>query len=333
MDNVTHGLLGMAIAVAIAPRESRRQAALVGLLAGEFPDLDVFLRSQDDPLFGLQMHRHFTHSLLLAPVIGCMMAGLVMAWCSWRGSGYHKRILVIAGIAAAFSHGLCDVWTSYGTRWFWPFSEARVSWDLISVVDPLFTLPMLPLVIVAIVKRSRWWSTAALSWAICYLALCFAQQQRVLALAREMGRERGHVQARLTAKPSFANIVVWRVMYQDQGNAHILCIRAGKNLECLGESKVPLVVAKDVPGVAADSILAKDMARFSHFSDGWLSWHPQQAGVLGDLRYAVSPDGVSPLWGIGIDLTKQDQHVPLLTFRRTNDESWKKLWHMVKGLK
>ncbi len=331
MDNVTHGLLGMAMAVAIAPRESRRQAALVGFLAGEFPDLDVFLRSQDDPLFGLAMHRHFTHSLLLAPVIGLMMAGLVISWCRWRGRGFQVRVLVLAGIAAAFSHGLCDVWTSYGTRWFWPFSDVRVSWDLISVVDPLFTLPLLPLVIVAIVKRSRRWSVAALSWATCYLALCYGQQQRVLDVTREIGQERGHALERLTAKPSFANIVVWRVMYQDRGQAHILCFRAGKKCELLGESKIPLVVVKDVPGVKADSVLAKDIARFSHFSDGWLSWHPQQAGVLGDLRYAVSPDGVSPLWGIGIDFSKQEQHVPFLTFRRTNDESWQKLWKMVWG--
>ena len=62
MDNLTHGLLGMAVAVCIAPRESCRQAAWVGFLAGEFPDLDVFLRSVNDPLFGLAMHRHFTHS-------------------------------------------------------------------------------------------------------------------------------------------------------------------------------------------------------------------------------------------------------------------------------
>jgi inner membrane protein len=330
MDNLTHGLLGMAVAVCIAPRESRRQAAWVGFLAGEFPDLDVFLRSADDPLFGLAMHRHFTHSLLLAPLIGVAMAYLVIAWQRWRKKVFHARVLMFAGIAAALSHGLCDVWTSYGTRWFWPFADTRVAWDLISVIDPLFTLPLLLLVPFAVVKRSRKLSAIALGWVVAYLSLCFFQQQRVLDAASELAEQRGHQPEKLCAKPSFGNIVVWRALYQQEGRAYVVCLRAGAQVKVLGQSDAELVDAQKISSVPNDSVLARDIQRFAHFSDNWLAWHPQQPGVLGDLRYALRPDTIEPLWGISVDFTKPEQHVDFLTFRRTRSDSWQVLWQMIR---
>lgn len=329
MDNLTHGLLGMAVAVCVAPRESRRQAAVVGFFAGEFPDLDVLLQSKDDPLFGLAMHRHFTHSLLLAPVIGVAMAWIVILWQRWRSKVCDARVLMLAGCAAALSHGLCDVWTSYGTRWFWPFTDTRVSWDLISVIDPLMTLPMLVPVVFAIKRRSRRWATVALGWAVIYLSFCFLQQQRVIRETRIAAAQRGHVPSRLTAKPSFGNAMVWRALYEHQGEVQVLCYRAGREMRLLGENHAALVRPEMVSSISPDSILADDIRRFAHFSDDWLGWHPQQPQVLGDLRYALRPDAIAPLWGITVDPTKPAAHANFVTFRRTRDESWPVLWQMI----
>jgi inner membrane protein len=330
MDPVTHGLLGMAAAVCVAPRELRRQAAVAGFLAGEFPDLDVLLRSDTDPLFGLAMHRHFTHSLVMVPVIGVMMAWIVIAWQRWRGHATAVKPLVIAASVAAFSHALCDVWTSYGTRWFWPFSQQRVSWDLISVIDPLFTLPILPLVVMGIVKRSRVLMLAALGWSALYLSTCAWQNHRVMEAARAVADRRGHEVKRITVKPSFANIVVWRALYEADGHAYVLCFRAVGEPQLLGETQVALVRPEQFSQIAGDSVLAEDIRRFAHFSDDWLAWHPEQTNVLGDLRYAQRPDAISPLWGIIVDPTKPDQHTPFASFRRARDESWGALWQMIR---
>lgn len=330
MDPVTHGLLGMAAAMCVAPRELRRQAAVAGFLAGEFPDLDVLLRSDADPLFGLAMHRHFTHSLVMVPVIGVMMAWLVISWQRWRGRATEVMPLVIAATVAAFSHALCDVWTSYGTRWFWPFSQQRVSWDLISVIDPLFTLPMWPMVVMGIVKRSRSWTVTALCWGALYLGTCAWQNHRVMAAARAVAITRGHEIQRITVKPSFANTVVWRALYEANGHAYVLCFRAVGSPELLGETQVALVRPEQLTQIAGDSILAEDIRRFAHFSDDWLAWHPGQTNVLGDLRYAQRPDAISPLWGIVVDPTRPSQHVRLASFRRTRDESWAELWQMIR---
>lgn len=320
----------MAVAVCVVPRESCRQAAVVGFLAGEFPDLDIFLRSDQDPLFALEMHRHFTHSLLLAPVIGAAMAWLVLRWQRWRGRACAFTHLLLAGVLAALSHGLCDVWTSYGTRWYWPFAETRVAWDLISVIDPLFTVPLLLPVCLAIKRRARPWAAGALLWAMFYLTCCFLQQQRVTNEARAEALRSGHEPHRLTVKPSFGNIIVWRALYEQDGVAHVLCYRATAEMKLLGKTRATLVRPAELRDIAPGSVLAKDIDRFAHFSDDWLGWHPQQQGVLGDLRYAMRPDAVSPLWGIVVDASRPQYHAPFATFRRTRDESWKVLWRMIR---
>jgi inner membrane protein len=331
MDNLTHGLLGIAVAVCVVPRESIRPAAVVGFLAGEFPDLDVFLRSASDPLFALEMHRHFSHSLLMAPVIGAAMAWLVIHGQRWRKRLCNGKALLVAGVMAALSHGLCDVWTSYGTRWYWPFADTRVAWDLISVIDPLFTLPLLLPVCLAIKRRTRTWAVGALVWAMLYLCCSVLQQVRVLIALNETAVERGHDARRLTVKPSFGNIIVWRALYECEGEAHVLCFRAMSEVKLLGESRAVLVKPMNLREIAPGSVLARDIERFAHFSDGWLGWHPQQPGILGDLRYAMRPDAVSPLWGIVVDASKPDAHASFATFRRTGDESWQVLWRMIRN--
>jgi inner membrane protein len=48
-----------------------------------------------------------------------------------------------------FTHPILDCFTTYGTQLFAPFSDYRVSWDNISVADPLYTVPFLICLIIA----------------------------------------------------------------------------------------------------------------------------------------------------------------------------------------
>ena len=47
------------------------------------------------------------------------------------------------------TNGLLDACTTYGTLLLWPFSNARIAWNNVSVIDPLFTLPLLGFVLTA----------------------------------------------------------------------------------------------------------------------------------------------------------------------------------------
>ena len=41
----------------------------IGFLSGLAPDLDIFIRSESDPLLFLEFHRQFTHSLIFIPFV------------------------------------------------------------------------------------------------------------------------------------------------------------------------------------------------------------------------------------------------------------------------
>ena len=337
MDNVTHGSLGIIAAILAAPAGLRKKAALAGLIAAELPDLDVFIFSAGDPLFSLQIHRHFSHALIMIPVLGVL--GVLLAngcrkafrrQAIWRG-------MWLPAIAAVSTHGFCDTWTSYGTHLLWPFTERRESWDMISVIDPLMTLPLLACAVLAWCRGKRGPAWIGTAWVGFYLSLSLLQQHRAAAAVQDWAAAQHHMPHRLTVKPSFANILVWRGMYVHEGICQVVCVRPGitGGTRVLGSTSAPLLKpehpAPPLDTLPGGSVAMNDVRRFQHFSDDWLGVHPKHPDVVGDLRYATRPDRISPLWGIVIDPAAPDRHVKLATFRRADDESWGALWGMVTG--
>jgi inner membrane protein len=339
MDNITHGTLGIIAAILVAPPELRRTAALAGFIAAELPDADILIKSAVDPLFGIQMHRHFTHALVFIPVLvvlGVVLANLLRKlFCAkavWKG-------MWLPACAAASTHGLCDTWTSYGTHLLWPFTDRRESWDLISVIDPLFTLPVLVCAIVAWCRGSAKPAMLGVMWAVFYLGLCAVQAQRARDTVRDWAKEHGHGPQRLTVKPSFGNIIVWRGLYIHNGICQVVCVRPGitGGTQILGTDSAPLLDPdKPVPPLTSlpkDSVQARDVPRFAHFSDGWLGVHPARPDVIGDLRYATRPDLINPLWGIVIDPAHPGEHAQMEYFRNITDQGFEELWKMITGEK
>ena len=51
---------------------------------------------------------------------------------------YPSDISIFFSTLGILTHGFLDACTSYGTSLFWPFSSTRVSWNVISIVDPFF---------------------------------------------------------------------------------------------------------------------------------------------------------------------------------------------------
>ena len=76
MDPISQAAVG-AVASGLAKKKHRKRVGLaigVAALGGLAPDLDVLIKSNNDPLFGVEYHRHFTHALLLIPVVGAFVA-------------------------------------------------------------------------------------------------------------------------------------------------------------------------------------------------------------------------------------------------------------------
>ena len=202
------------------------------------------------------------------------------------------------------SHGLLDAMTSYGTRLFWPFSDERAAWNVISVIDPLFSAPLALLLAVGVWRRSRLTVRVAALWAIFYLAFGAVQQHRAENIVNHWAEQSDIPVQRALAKPGFANLILWRGLVDDGERFHAVAVRIlpGRPAMVWPGSTVAHYRPDDVP---PDSRLARDLARFEHFSGGWTfryyRYDSDDRAFIGDFRYAIDPAGQRPLWGILYD--------------------------------
>lgn len=311
MDPVTQGALGAALPQAVSRDRARLGViTIAGALGGMAPDLDVFIRSSEDPLLFLEYHRHFTHALAFIPVGGLVVAlALYPLFRRWLP----LRALALSTTLGYATHALLDACTTYGTQLFWPFSNVRVAWNNVSVVDPLFTLPLLALVIAGARLRRPRLAQAGLAWGLLYLLVGVVQHERAVDVAEELAARRGHAPVRLDAKPSFGNLLVWKLVYEAEGRYYVDAVRVGFGTTLFaGESVTKLDVARDLPWLEPGTLQHHDLARFTWFSDGWVSLTdraPDGTLVVGDVRYSLVPNEVEPLWGIRLDPSSPNEHV------------------------
>ena len=211
MDPFTQGIVGCTAAQVVSKKNKIIIASIIGLLAGLAPDLDVLIRSESDPILFLEYHRQFSHSLFFIPIGSLIVAFFIFPFV--KGSMTLKTVYIACFLGYA-THGLLDACTSYGTLLFWPFSNERVTWNNISIVDPIFTFPILILIAIAIITRKKIFSFFAIGWIILYLSFGFFQYERALSAAMQLANSRGHNAERITLKPSFGNLILWKSIYQ-----------------------------------------------------------------------------------------------------------------------
>ena len=298
MDPVTQGVLGASVPQAISHKKHVVAATLFGAISGMSPDLDSFIRSDIDPLLYLEFHRQFSHSLFFIP-IGSLICALVF-YCllakRWEISFKLTYLFCFLGYA---THGLLDACTSYGTQLLWPFSSERFSWNTISIVDPLFTLPLLALVITGARKKKPLFAQIALCWVVFYLGLGVFQNYRVTEAGTQLARARGHTPIRLEAKPTIGNLLLWKVIYEMEDGYYTDAVRAGSGLTLFPGEFIPkLNIERDLPWLDKDSQQARDLARFRWFSRGFLSLDPDNPLRVVDMRYSLVPNEATGMWSI-----------------------------------
>ena len=330
MDPFSQSVLGAAVPVAVFAGRKARPAALLGCLAGAAPDLDVFINSSTDSLLFLTFHRQFTHALLFIPIGAALVAGMLHWLVRRRLSFAESYCACLLGYA---THGLLDACTSYGTQLFWPLSNMRVAWNNVSVVDPLFTLPLAACVVAGAIGRRRWPAWIGLGWALAYLLFGVVQGQRAEAAGERLAQARGHQPERLTARPGFANLLVWKIIYAHTGTYYVDAVRVGFDVAvCLGTQVRALHIARDVPWLPMHSQQARDIERFRWFSDDYIALDPNTANRIIDMRYSVVPNQITPLWGIDLNPNAAlDSHARFTTDRRSTPQQMTAYWALLRG--
>lgn len=329
IDPLTQGALGAAAAQAVARREHAPWAALLGGLAGMAPDLDVLVRSPRDPLLFLEVHRQFSHALLFIPLGALLCAVLARPLTRGRLPFRESFLFCLLGYA---THGLLDACTSYGTQLLWPFSDLRVAWNVVAVVDPFFTLPLLAGVLWGALGRKPRLARLALAWALAYLALGTLQRERAEAVGYALAAERGDAPVQLQAKPALGSLLLWKTVYDDGARYHVDAVRLGlAALPYPGASAPRLEPARDLPWLAAGA-QARDLERFRRFSSGWIAVDPGRPDRVIDVRYSIVPNRIEPLWGIRLDPeAPANAHAAFFTERDPTPERRAALLQMLRG--
>ncbi|WP_439107426.1 metal-dependent hydrolase [Congregibacter sp.] len=333
MDPVTQGTLGAALPQSVARPARAGLAMLCGVAGGMAPDLDVVIRSADDPLLFLEYHRQFTHSLIFIPM-GAALVTLAL-WGLWgrRQQWPWQEIYLYSALGYA-THALLDACTSYGTLLFWPFSDQRFAWNNVSIIDPLLTLPLLLLVLAARIFRRRWPAVVGMSWVVAYLSMGVLARDAAQDMGRQLAASRGHSPAVVEAKPSFANLLLWKTIYREQDQYYVDAVRLGGDAVIYPGSTVPVLdLARDFPWLNRNSLQAQDVERFRWFSMDYLAADPRFPNRIIDIRYSLLPNEIRPLWSIQLDPRAQNsRHVDYLVSRERGPDTVSRLWKMIKGL-
>jgi inner membrane protein len=184
MDTMTHVLAGAVIAKAINDEKIGNWGMIAGLTVGFFPDSD-FVLGLFNRQFYLEYHRDFTHSLLLIPFYALFFSWLFVKISKrhFFWSFYKISLLVL------LNHVILDLLTSYGTMILSPFFQHRFAWDLVFIIDPVFSgIIFFPLVVSFFWKnKTRWICRGSLIGLTVYILFCCVQHHRAIEGAKAFG--------------------------------------------------------------------------------------------------------------------------------------------------
>jgi inner membrane protein len=212
MDSLSQLTLGAAVGIAVMGRRTAVwKAAAWGALAGTLPDLDAFI-DHGDAVSNMTMHRAHSHGLfwltLLAPILGWLAARVHAEQQHWRRWAWAMWLVLV-------THPLLDTMTVYGTQLLQPFSDHPFAVGSIFIIDPLYTLPLLVGVAVALSRQAHRGLRAnamGLALSTAYLAWSAAAQAHVQGVVEHQRAAQGAPAGQVLVTPAPLNTLLWRVL-------------------------------------------------------------------------------------------------------------------------
>ncbi|PAP76297.1 metal-dependent hydrolase [Rubrivirga marina] len=295
MDSLTQAVLGAAVGEAVAGEQLGRRAALWGAVAGTIPDLDVLAYPFLTEAGALRVHRGVTHGLPFAFVAAPVLGWAVWRWYRWRAArspsaSASRRAEPDARWAwtAVFfwgllTHPVLDVFTVYGTQLLAPFSDVPFAIGSAFIIDPLYTLPLLGCLVVALATRRSGWAAAGLVVSTLVLVAGVGMQMRATATVGAALAERGVEPERVLVAAGPFTSVLWRGVAEKGDEAVPFSLHvADAPEEVAFEPALPLATfpAEGAPRPGAATLV--------WFSRGWLTpldGPPDDPETVADLRF------------------------------------------------
>ena len=291
MDSLSQIVLGGAVAALIAPAAHRRAALLAGAALGTLPDLDslpIALFS-DNPVTLMTVHRSFSHSLFVLPLVGWLIWWLFKRFGNGRVAASPARWFWAIQLALV-THPLLDAFTVYGTQLWWPLTPPPAMWSSVFIIDPLYTVWLLVACVVAWCLRERATaqralaiglvlSSAYLGWSLLAKSMVDREAERTLA-------SMGLGDAPYFSVPMPFNTLLWRVVAMTpsgyvEAERSVLVDEGPLQFRGYPSNVQAFREAAGVPAVQ----------RLAWFNRGFMRAQVQQGRlVLSDLRMGMEPD-------------------------------------------
>lgn len=212
MDSLSQVALGSAVGIAVMGRRAPIwKAALVGAVVGTLPDLDSFI-DHGDPIRNMTFHRAESHALFYLTLLSPLLALLIARICGAMQDFKHWWLTVWLVLV---THTLLDLMTVYGTQLALPFSNYPFGIGSIFIIDPIYTLPLIIGVVVAIfLSKSAGlkWNSIGLAFSTAYLCFGVVAQQHVKHIAQESLEENNWQVEKLLVTPTPFNTLLWRLV-------------------------------------------------------------------------------------------------------------------------
>jgi inner membrane protein len=274
--------LGAAVGEAALGRRLGNRAPLWGALFGIAPDLDVVITPFVDPVGFIVQHRGVSHSLLAVAVVSPLLA-----WVFHRRRGrsepvpFPRWLCFFVGVFS--THILLDCFTNYGTQIFWPFSDLRVAWNSIFIIDPLYTVPLLACVLICLVlhrqrRARRVLNSVGLVVSTLYLVLAVVVKLHMNDVFSEALARRDIEVQRLMTCPTPLNTVLWYGMAETESGYHVAFHSLLDGDRDVSFRFVPR--GEDL----LDALKAdRRVNRLVWFADGYYSVRPHAEGIVLDV--------------------------------------------------
>lgn len=220
------------------------QAVWAGALAAAFPDIDAITQLGGD-FFYLRHHRGITHSALLAPLWGLLLAVLFARGFGGgravpgegRPRGAWKSFYVIS-VLGIWLHIAGDWITQFGTMLLAPFSNARFGLGAVFIIDLVLSgILVAALALAAALPRQRWPALLGLGGAVAWVGLCWVGRQEALAAAAAHAKGQGITAQAIEVMPRPASPFNWTLAVFDGREYHVAHVNARR--------REPLVAGPD----------------------------------------------------------------------------------------
>jgi inner membrane protein len=175
MDTLTHIAIGACIGEVLFSKQLGKKALLWGALAQSFPDIDFVGALWIEPTAYFSVHRGITHGLFAGLIAALLFSFLADRFHRPHNIPFKKFLLFF--VLQILLHDALDTCNAYGTGLLEPLFHQRVSFNIIYVADPLFSLSLVIAAAVLVFSKrgphmQKRLALAGLIPALAYLFVC-----------------------------------------------------------------------------------------------------------------------------------------------------------------